>query len=438
MTKPVGKNGELVPKLRFPGFRGGLGWECEPMGEVYSFKGNNSLSREKLNYEHGSVRNIHYGDIHSKYSALFDITKERVPFINPIEDLEGYKAENYCLEGDMIFADASEDLGDIGKCIEIIRINEERVVSGLHTILARQIIARLEVGFGGHLFKSKWVRAQIQNEAQGTKVLGLSAGRFAKVKITFPSSKAEQRKIANCLGLLDDLIEAEHQRLDALKVHKKGLIEQIFPREAEAVPRLRFLEFRSASEWDTRKLATFVAERNQPSGGELPLFSLTIEDGVTPKTERYERSFLVKDEEDAYKAVLPNDFVLNPMNLRFGAIGRRAGATGVAVSKYYNVFYCDRTVEPRFFEILLRSDRMIAFYDKMAAGSLVEKKRIHFKDFLGFEFRLPLLPEQNTIADCLCSLNDLISSQCDKVATLQTYKKGLMQQLFPSLVKIEP
>ena len=91
----------LVPKRRFPEFRDGPSWTGKPMGEAYCFKSNNSLSRDQLNYEHGSVKNIHYGDIHTKFSTLFDITKERVPFINSSESLDGFRPENDCVEGDL-------------------------------------------------------------------------------------------------------------------------------------------------------------------------------------------------------------------------------------------------------------------------------------------------------------------------------------------------
>jgi type I restriction enzyme S subunit len=167
------------------------------------------------------------------------------------------------------------------------------------------------------------------------------------------------------------------------------------------------------------------------------MFSLTIEDGITPKTERYERSFLVNDEVDAYKLVLPDDFAYNPMNLRFGAIGRHSGNENVAVSKYYNVFACDNTVNPRFCEIYFKSEGMVAYYDDMAIGSLIEKRRVHFSAFLKFNIRFPQLPEQQKIADCLSSLDELIASQSQKLDALKTHKRGLMQQLFPSPEVIE-
>ena len=139
-----------VPKRRFPEFWDAGAWDYPVLEKVYTFKVTNSFSREKLNYEKGTVKNIHYGDIHTKFSTLFDITKEKVPFINPDQEIGNIKQENYCLEGDVIFADASEDMDDIGKSIEIVNLNNEKLLAGLHTLLARQIKPRLVTGFAGY------------------------------------------------------------------------------------------------------------------------------------------------------------------------------------------------------------------------------------------------------------------------------------------------
>ena len=208
--------------------------------------------------------------------------------------------------------------------------------------------------------------------------------------------------------------------------------------KAALEPKLRFPEFRDTPGWARRTLGNFLNERNEYPQEPVPLYSLTIEDGVTPKTERYERAFLVKDATDAYKLVLPEDFAFNPMNLRFGAIGRHSGSEAVAVSKYYNIFYCDPTSDAQFCELYFRSDAMIAFYDNMAIGSLIEKRRVHFSDFLKFEIPFPTLAEQQKIAECLSSVAELIAAQARKVDALKTHKKGLMQQLFPREGETQP
>ncbi|EPJ8445752.1 TPA: restriction endonuclease subunit S, partial [Pseudomonas aeruginosa] len=143
-------------------------------------------------------------------------------------------------------ADASEDMADIGKAIEIIDAGDIPLVSGLHTILAKPNGASFVLGFGAYLFSSESVRRQIQREAQGAKVLGLSSSRLGNVQLHYPSEADEQQKIAGCLSSLDDLITAETQKLDTIKAHKKGLMQQLFPRNGETVPQLRFPEFREA------------------------------------------------------------------------------------------------------------------------------------------------------------------------------------------------
>lgn len=235
-----------------------------PMSEMYSFKGNNSLSRDKLNYNGGSFRNIHYGDIHTKFSLHFRVDSEPVPYINDGESHSAIRPENYCVAGDMVFADASEDMADIGKAIEIIDAGDVPLVSGLHTILAKPNGASFVLGFGAYLFSSESVRKQIQREAQGAKVLGLSASRMGNVQLHYPSEADEQKKIADCLSSLDVLITAENQKLDAIRTYKKGLMQQLFPREAETVPRLRFPAFRKAGKWQKRKVSDLLVRAVSP------------------------------------------------------------------------------------------------------------------------------------------------------------------------------
>lgn len=224
------QEGETVPKYRFKDFEKDGNWVFESFDKVYFFLVTNSFSREFLNYENGTVKNIHYGDIHTKFSTLFDLTKENVPFINPDVSIEKIRQECYCHEGDMIFADASEDLYDVGKSIEIVNINKESLLSGLHTLLARQIEPKLITGFGGHLFLSDRIRKQIKREAQGAKVLGISGTRILKIKIYYPKNQKEQQKIASCLSVLDEIITAQAEKIEQLKQHKKGLIQGLFPK----------------------------------------------------------------------------------------------------------------------------------------------------------------------------------------------------------------
>lgn len=444
----------LVPKLRFPEFRGAEEWASEPMSEVYSFKGNNSLSRDKLNYVAGSVKNIHYGDIHTKFSTHFDITKELVPFINEPE--EGVvRDENLSSEGDMIFADASEDMADIGKCIEIVHLNGERVVSGLHTIVARRIGDRIALGFGGHLFNSGWVRTQIQKEAQGAKVLGISANRMRNLRLPLPHAPAEQQKIAECLSLVDEVIAAQARKLDALKTHKKGLMQQLFPREGETQPRLRFPEYQNAGEWARMSVQEMIdqkfilghldgnhgelypkAEEFSPNKEGVPY--ITANDFMNGsvnfsrcKRLPIERARLFK------KGVAKDGDILFAHNATVGPVAKLTTSEEfVILSTTATYFRCNgNKLSNDFLKSALSSPDFVAQYSRVMSQST--RNQVPITTQRKLELHVPKPPEQQRIATCLSSLDALISAETQKLEALTTHKKGLMQQLFPSREEVE-
>lgn len=423
----------LAPKLRFPEFRNTEGWRCELMGEVYSFKSNNSLSRDKLNFVTGSVKNIHYGDIHTKFATHFDITKEHVPYINESE-LGLIQEDNFCTIGDMVFADASEDLEDIGKSIEILKLNGERVVAGTHTILARQNGDRLALGFGGHLFKSYWIRTQIQRESQGSKVLGISPTRLKNIVIPFPLEKSEQQKIASCLSSLDHLITAHTQKLNGLMTYKKGLMQQLFPREGETVPRLRFPEFRGTGEWEMRKLAE-ITDSVFDGTHQTPTYT---QQGVP----FYSVENLISG--NANKFISHDDYLLatrrnrpergDVLITRIGKIGSSQVVTWEHEFSVYvtlAVIKQSRVFNSHFLSYFMQSDFYQSELRSKSLPNAVPPK-INLDSLRATEVFLTNEDEQKRIASCLTSLDELITAQTQKLENLKTHKKGLMQGLFPS------
>jgi type I restriction enzyme, S subunit len=423
----------LVPRLRFPEFRGADVWTSVLMGDVYSFKSNNSLSRDKLNYVTGSVKNIHYGDIHTKFSSHFDIRKEYVPFINESE--EGVvRDEHLCAEGDMIFADASEDMADIGKSIEVVNLNGVLVVSGLHTILARRSEDRIVLGFGGHLFKSGWVRTQIQKEAQGAKVLGISANRIRNIRLPVPNSKAEQQKIAECLSSLDELIAAQARKVDALKTHKKGLMQQLFPREGETQPRLRFPEFRDAGEWASKVGGELFTNRKEKGEEYLPIYSVTVNDGMVPRAS-FDRNFYDIEDPAGNRKVHKGDIAYNMMRMWQGAQG--VASEDCLVSPAYVVLKPRGGVCSNFFAYFFKLPQSLHLLTVTSRGLTKDRLRLYFDDFAKMPLCIPDKAEQQRIAECLSSLDALIATETKKIEALKTHKKGLMQQVFPSPENIE-
>ena len=161
-----------------------------------------------------------------------------------------------------------------------------------------------------------------------------------------------------------------------------------------------------------------------------PLYSLTIEDGITAKTDRYNRSHLVK-KENSYKIVRPNDYAYNPMNIRFGAVARHKGDTPVAVSGYYDIFTTVHQSDLPFMDNFLTCGAMITYYNKVSTGSLVEKQRVHFSDFLKFSLPLPPLAERERIAKILSAQDKVIECYEKKIEQLKRMKKYYLQNMFP-------
>ena len=200
-------------------------WEEVKFSDIFNFHQTNSYSRALL-AEHGEIMNIHYGDIHTKFSMLFDVTKEPVPFLNDEVDTSKITNEQFLKVGDLVIADASEDYKDIGKAIEVISLNNQKVVAGLHTYIARPV-KPFALGFCGYMMQTFPVREQIKKLATGISVLGISKTNLGKLELKVPFLE-EQTKIANFLSAIDQKIEVVAQQIEQAKQWKKGLLQQMF------------------------------------------------------------------------------------------------------------------------------------------------------------------------------------------------------------------
>ena len=183
-------------------------------------------------------------------------------------------------------------------------------------------------------------------------------------------------------------------------------------------------------EWDEVPFSTLFTSTSEYTDDleRYPLYSLTIEDGITAKTERYERSHLVK-KENSYKVVRPNDYAYNPMNIRFGAVARHKGDIPVAVSGYYDIFTTIHESDRAFMDSFLTCGPMITYYNKVSTGSLIEKQRVHFSDFMEFSLALPSIEERKKIAEILTTQDKVIELKEKLLTEKQRQKKYLMQQL---------
>ena len=212
-----------VPNLRFKEFSGE--WEECRVSDLLDFYSTNSLSWDKLEYKSNSIMNLHYGLIHVGLPTMVDLSKDKLPTI-----IDDYVPRNYelCKEGDIVFADASEDTNEVAKAIEFYSLNGKNVVCGLHTIHGRDN-NKTVVGFKGYAFASTSFHHQIRRIAQGTKVFSISTKNFSECYIGIPT-KDEQRKIADFLRLLDERIATQNKIIDKLESLIKGIRKDIFKR----------------------------------------------------------------------------------------------------------------------------------------------------------------------------------------------------------------
>ena len=196
-------------------------------------------------------------------------------------------------------------------------------------------------------------------------------------------------------------------------------------------PQIRFKGYTHA--WEKRKLGEVfeqTAEFVNPKENNIELWSLTVENGLTPKTERYNREFLVK-KEDSFKVVSPNEFIYNPMNMTLGAVDLNSMGKKVAVSGYYITMQIKNDHSNDYFAVWLRSPKAIRLYKIFATGGLTEKQRVQFPTLSSIETLAPALPEQTTIGQFFATLDSAITLHKQKLDGLRVLKKGYLQQMFP-------
>lgn len=251
--------------------------------------------------------------------------------------------------------------------------------------------------------------------------------------VVFPDIESgEQQKIADCLSSLDDLIAAENQKLDTLKTHKKGLMQQLFPREGETAPRLRFPEFRSASAWSKVSAGKMFSNRIERGKSGLPIYSVTMTDGLVPRSS-LDRKIDDIAETAANKTVRAGDLAYNMMRMWQGALG--VAPQDCMVSPAYIVLE-PQGVNPFFFYFLLKLPQSLRVLTAHSRGLTEDRLRLYYDDFAKVSLQCPSRPEQDRIADCLISVDNIIAVQSQNIDALKTHKKGLMQQLFPVLDEV--
>ena len=270
--------------------------------------------------------------------------------------------------------------------------------------------------------KRKEFYERLGETADGSrKARRIHAETFQSFSLVLPPP-AEQRKIADCLSSLDELIAAQVRKVDALKTHKKGLMQQLFPREGETQPRLRFPEFEGGKAWTVGKLGNIAANLDNRR---VPITSGDREAGAIPY---YGASCVV----DYVKDFIFNEDLLCVSEDGANLLARTcpiafpiSGKTWV--NNHAHVLKFERPCTQKFIEIYLNSIKLDDFITGMAQPKL-NKAMLD-----SIPIPHPDVPEQQRVADCITALDKLITAELEGLGDLKTHKQGLMQQLFPNL-----
>lgn len=353
-------------------------WEQRKLGEVLVSLQNNTLSRADLSNETGIAKNVHYGDVLIKFGEVLDVSEEKLPMISDKSVLTKYKA-SFLQNGDVIVADTAED-STVGKCSEIAGLNDEVVLSGLHTIPYRPI-EKFASGYLGYYLNSSAYHKQLIPLMQGIKVTSISKSAMQNTEIVYPKSVEEQGKIGNYFQSLDHLITLHHRKRVILKKTK-------------------------VSDWEQRKLGEVLKERTKRAQGGEELLSVTIANGVIRQADSEKRNIASEDKSN-YKIVRKGDIPYNSMRMWQGAVGN-SEYDGI-VSPAYTVLVPTDEANAKFFMEYFKKENSLQLFQRWSQGLTSDTWNLKYPTLSSMRFSMPSIEEQNRIASYFEQLDHLIT-----------------------------
>jgi type I restriction enzyme S subunit len=398
MVKPA-----LVPKRRFPEFQNVGGWEEKFIGSYLQDCSGRVPPDTELPVYSSTREGL------KRQDAYFD---GRV--------LQNKNDYGVVPTGCLVYRHMSDDglfKFNINNTGSEIAVSKEYPVFSTKDLNAVFLLAKLNDGLDFKQFA-------LSQKAGGTRTR-LYFSRLCEWRTTLPTY-AEQQKIAECLSSADEAIAAQARKVDALKKHKKGLMQQLFPREGETQPRLRFPEFQDAQEWEVKAVGSvFRTTRGQV----LPMTS--VKDEPSPKAPYPVYSSQTKN---SGLAGYYSDYLFEDA-ITWTTDGANAGDVNFRSGQFYCTNVCG---------VLLNSQ---GYANACVAAILNSVTRSHVS-YVGnpklmngvmaqIEIPFPPLAEQHRIANCLSSLDALITTEAQKLEAIKRHKRGLMQQLFPSAEEAE-
>lgn len=429
----MGKNNEIktvVPVLRFPEFIKTKGWEIILIGNIGETYGG-LTGKNKTDFG--------YGEKYVTYKQVYNNSSVNIAHCDFV-CINSSEKQNLVKFGDILFTQSSETPEEVG--ISSVMLNETNEAIYLNSFcfgLRPFDLKKISPCFSKYLFRSQIFRDKIIPLAQGITRFNISPTKFKTIKIPIPTStyndeeNTEQQKIADCLSSLDDLIEATAQKVEALKDHKKGLMQRLFPAEGKDVPDLRFSEFQGMKGWEKKQVKDFgeIITGNTPSKKEEKYWNgdfvwVTAQDF---KGKYINDSILKLTKFGKDKArVIPKDSVLVTC---IASIGLNAiNKVECSTNQQINAICCNQEYNYEYvYYLVTYNTKNLKQLAGQTAVPIITKKSFEEFDV----YAIKNYDEQQRIADCLSSLDELIEATSRKVEILKDHKKGLMQKLFPKI-----
>ena len=394
------------------------------MGELLISLQNNTLSRAELSDELGVAKNVHYGDVLIKFGNVLDVSKERFPMISDEGVLEKYK-ESFLKNGDVIVADTAED-STVGKCSEISGLNDEVVLSGLHTIPYRPI-EKFAFGYLGYYLNSNAYHDQLIPLMQGIKVTSISKSAMKDTEIVYPKSVEEQGKVAEYFRNLDRLITLHQQKLTLLTKLKKAMLEKMFPKKGSVIPEIRFNGFANA--WEQRKLGELY-QRNTERNENFIRYDKTI--SVATMSYKDDGNGASESSLSTYKVLRVGDIAFEGhtnKQFRFGRFVVNDIGTGI-MSPRFSALRPLNEMPVNFWKQYIHSESVIRgiLVKSTKAGTMMNELVI--PEFLNQTIMVPSENEQAVIGQYFASLENLITLHQRKIDKLKNLKKAMLDQMF--------
>lgn len=407
------KKGSLMPRLRFPEFRDAGEWRKVQLSKIAIPVSERATDEDAdavltLSAEHGVVTQ---GAYFGKKIAGDDVTRytkiQNNDFVYNDRTTKFYKYGT-------IKRLSRHAYGIVSPIYKCFRFNGEELPvfwewyfeSGKHDIQLHTIV----------------------NEGAKAGRFNISIQKFLSTFVYFPD-KLEQQRITDCLSSLDERITAETNKLDTLKDHKKGLLKQLFPVEGETLPQLRFPRF--TGNWKKKKLSRCVklisgmhlSPTEYGSTGEFPYFS-------GPSDFVHDISICYKWSKNLRSVALENDILITVKGSGVGELWCLK-LPRVAIGRQLMAIRAENCVYQFLYQAL---GTRKGLFEALGSGNLIPG--LSRNDILDMKFYFPFISEQQRIADCLSSLDELIAAQTQKIDLLKEHKKGLMQQLFPRIDEV--